>query len=170
MLQLVFGYRFDYAFGTESGMPWKSKDDMKHFVSVTSGEDAVCIMGPKTFKTLYAPLKGRTNIVVLDQNKGIPKTINGSSPDQIINEDFIKEYVSSLSKDKKYSVIGGLSVLEPFLEYADSVYMSEINEVNSDKVTTYIDPAFIRKIELTMDLKKSTYINNVSIHHFVRSK
>jgi dihydrofolate reductase len=48
--------------GREGDMPWRLKSDLARFRAVTMGKPVV--MGRKTFESLGAPLKGRTNIVV----------------------------------------------------------------------------------------------------------
>lgn len=48
--------------GRAGGLPWRLKSDMKHFRTLTIGKPVV--MGRKTFQSLKAPLKERTNIIV----------------------------------------------------------------------------------------------------------
>jgi dihydrofolate reductase len=48
--------------GRAGDMPWRLKSDLARFRAVTMGKPIV--MGRKTFESLGAPLKGRTNIVV----------------------------------------------------------------------------------------------------------
>ena len=52
--------------GRNNSLPWRLPNDMRHFMETTMGRPV--IMGRKTFESMKAPLPGRTNIV-LTQNE-----------------------------------------------------------------------------------------------------
>ena len=57
----------DNEIGLNGSLPWKSRDDLKHFKALTTNH---CIlMGYNTYQSIGKPLPNRTNIV-------ISKTIN----------------------------------------------------------------------------------------------
>jgi dihydrofolate reductase len=61
-LVLVAAIADNGVIGRAGGLPWRLKGDMRHFRHLTLGKPVV--MGRKTYQSIGAPLRHRTNIVV----------------------------------------------------------------------------------------------------------
>lgn len=62
---LIAAITRNYGLGKDNDLLVRSKIDMKHFMSTTTGN--VVVMGANTFKSLnYTPLKNRINYVLAD--------------------------------------------------------------------------------------------------------
>ena len=59
---LIVAMGENHVIGSDGGMPWRLRDDLKHFMRTTRGHSV--IMGRSTFETLNGPLSDRTNIVL----------------------------------------------------------------------------------------------------------
>lgn len=64
MVALILAHDLNYGIGKDGKLPWKVKEDLKHFKEVTIGHDL--IVGRKTAECL-PPLKGR-NLHVVSRN------------------------------------------------------------------------------------------------------
>ena len=91
--------------------------DLKHFKELTSGHTV--IMGSKTWESLpKKPLPNRKNIVLTRKNI----QIDGA---EVVNtKDEIFEIIKKEEKD--VFIIGGASLYELFLPYADKLYLTKI--------------------------------------------
>jgi dihydrofolate reductase len=102
--------------GKSNHLPWSIKEDLAHFRETTMGHPVV--MGWNTWKSIGKPLDGRTNVVLTHNNSiQFPGIIIVNSIEQVI-EDFSSEEIF---------IIGGASVFQQFLPYADKMYLSRIN-------------------------------------------
>ena len=108
--------------GKNNDLIWRLKGDMKFFRETTMGHPIV--MGRKTFESLPKVLPGRKNIVI--------------SSNDILNEEIekyksIKEF---LLKYKEFNedvfIIGGASIYNQFIDFANKLYLTEIEEVDKD--------------------------------------
>ena len=68
--------------GLNGGIPWKDRDDLRHFSRTTTGDgNNAVIMGRKTFESIGKVLPGRLNIVVSSSMEsrddiGVVRTVN----------------------------------------------------------------------------------------------
>lgn len=92
------------------------KDDMKFFRETTTGHKIV--MGRKTWESLPGKLKNRTNIVISSHD------IKDADKHYSNIEDFIKKYEDA---NEEVFIIGGASIYNAFLPYADNLYLTEID-------------------------------------------
>ena len=108
-------------------IPWKSREDMKHFKKMTigSGNNAI-VMGHNTFKSIGCkPLPYRKNYVMTHhlpskethpyQNESV---IYVTSKDDVLLLPFLYE---------KVFIIGGQSIYKMFEEYYHTIYVTYIN-------------------------------------------
>lgn len=152
-IQLVFAYcptkrvtgETSNAFGYKNSLPWGYiKQDMKNFSERTKG--TMVVMGAKTFSSLPDLLSERVHMVVVSEERELPKTKNGKSAEYYIFdsafEEFLKtgncggmaawdgyEYKKSLDFHSSYgkvSVIGGAYLLQKALPYANKVIVSKV--------------------------------------------
>lgn len=119
-----------YAFGYKNRLPWgRISQDMKNFKRRTTTDDdrqSVVVMGRKTFESLPRRLENRLNVVLCSDGKQ-PKTKKGDSADMIITPSDITLEQTLRELEKQHglvSVIGGVSLIEQCLDYADRFVMT----------------------------------------------
>lgn len=126
------------AIGKNGQLPWKIKEDMRIFKSITEGSTVV--MGRKTFDSIGKPLKNRHNIVISrDKNLKIENAIVCGSLQAAI------DIAESLSEDIYF--IGGGEIYKEAIDCCDVIFLSVVDtkisdadaffpELNSDWVET----------------------------------
>ena len=117
-LNLIVAIGKDGAIGKNGSLIWKISDDLKRFKALTTGHPV--IMGRKTWDSLpKKPLPNRRNIVLTRQKDFRPEgaeTVN--SADEAIR----------LTEGETPFIIGGAEVYNLFLPYANSLYITEVND------------------------------------------
>lgn len=112
--------------GKNNDLIFHLPSDLKYFKKVTDGH--MVVMGKNTFKSLPGVLKNRKNVVLTSANQE-------EFPDgvEIFHslEDFLKTY-----KDyrEEIFIIGGAKVYKDFLNYANTLYLTEVNQVKDADV------------------------------------
>ena len=115
--------------GDDGEMPWHIPADLQHFKQTTMGNPV--IMGRKTYESIAAridgPLPGRHNIVLSrsdpDLHEGV---VVADSIDTAVAE---AEAVCALDDDaERIFVIGGATVYEQFLDQADELVLTELDD------------------------------------------
>lgn len=139
--------------GKNNDLIWHLPNDLKFFRSVTTGKNV--LMGRNTFWSLPKVLPNRTNIVITDMDDDYPNEV------VIYNsiDSFIKDY-----SDKKEDVfiIGGASIYKQFIEYADELYLTEI-DASCDDASVYF-PDF-DKSNYTQEIIGSNCDNGIGYKH-----
>lgn len=154
-----------HAFGLGDSLPWGHlKQDMRNFSMRTKG--TMVVMGAKTFLSLPDLLSDRVHMVVVSEERELPKTKNGKSAEYYIFdsefEEFLKtgkcggmavwdnyKYAKNLQFHLGYSnisVIGGASLLSTSLKYATSVVKTTIEKKHYVIHDVSIDNNFIDEI------------------------
>jgi dihydrofolate reductase len=114
--------------GCDNKLLWSLPKDMKRFKRLTFGN--VVVMGRKTFESIGSALPGRENIVITrNENYKADKIELTNSIEKAVN--LAKEKY----KNKEIFIIGGASVYEKSLPFADKLYLTVIND--SPKADTY---------------------------------
>ena len=115
--------------GRDGEMPWHIPEDLRRFKQTTMGNPV--IMGRRTYDSIAAqldgPLPGRHNIVLSrsdpDLHEGVVVT---DSIDAAMSE---AEAVCALADDaEQIFVIGGATVYEGFLDRADELVLTELDD------------------------------------------
>lgn len=109
----------DRVLGNENDLLYKIPADMKRFRELTTGN--VVVMGRKTWESLpdkYRPLPNRTNIVVSrDRAYTVPEgVILASSIEEALQK--------SASFEKEVFIIGGATLYEKTIPYAQKLYLT----------------------------------------------
>ena len=104
--------------GKNNDLIWHLPNDLKYFKKVTDGKTV--IMGRKTFLSLPKILPNRRNIVLQKKDEDI---IDGVD---IFND--VPSILDNVKKEDEVFIIGGASIYKQFLEYADKLYLTEVNE------------------------------------------
>lgn len=115
MLNIIAAIGKNRELGKDNKLVFKNKADMQFFKQMTQGQTV--IMGRKTFESIGHPLPNRTNVVI---SRHEPKgdVIWEQDPQKLFNE----------HNEKDYFVIGGATLYEQALPYADTLYLTEIDE------------------------------------------
>lgn len=95
--------------------PWHITKDEKYFLDQTSKWGGEVLMGQKTFEVIGHPLAGRKNYVATQH----AAAINGA---EVVSD--LDAFLKSFQRD--LWVIGGASIFEQSLPYADELYLTEI--------------------------------------------
>ena len=119
MISIIAAIGKNYELGKDNDLIWHIKDDLANFKRLTMGKKIV--MGENTYKSLPKKLDGREYIVLSYKLKSID---NG-----LVFNDFSKllEYLRSL--DEEVMIIGGASIYQQFLPFADKIYLTEVAAV-----------------------------------------
>ena len=113
--------------GKNNDLIWHLPNDLKYFKKVTSGH--VVVMGKNTFKSLPKILPNRKNIVLTFPDD------SEKFPDEVEVYHSIPEFLEAY-KDfpEEIFIIGGASLYKQFLEYADTLYLTEVDLESSADV------------------------------------
>lgn len=103
--------------GAESRLPWRLSADLRRFKALTMGKPI--IMGRKTHESIGRPLPGRVNVVV------------SANPDYRADGctvcDSLQSALQAVDDHDEVFVIGGASLYEPVLLFADRIYLTEVH-------------------------------------------
>lgn len=108
--------------GSGNQLIWRLPHDLKFFKNTTMGKDI--IMGSNTFYSLPKLLPGRRHIVLTSKNIENDQILILHSKEELI------EYLKQIKKE--VMIIGGASVYSQMLEYADKLYLTEIEATSHD--------------------------------------
>ena len=108
----------DRVIGYNNKMPWHLPADLQFFKHTTLGSPI--IMGRKTYNSIGRPLPGRLNII-LSRNKNL--TIEGCT---VVNT--LKEALAAAKGFDEIFITGGAHLYNKFLEKADRLYLTLIDE------------------------------------------
>lgn len=103
--------------GKNNDLIWHLPNDLKYFRNVTSGKTV--IMGRRTFDSLPGVLPKRRNIVLQLPNES---KIDGV---EIFND--IPSILEAVKNEAEAFIIGGASIYRQFLEYANKLYLTEVD-------------------------------------------
>ncbi|MDZ7746122.1 MAG: dihydrofolate reductase [Halobacteriales archaeon] len=122
-LTIVAAVAANGVIGREGEMPWHYPEDLKQFKSLTTGHPV--IMGRKTYESITArldgPLPDRTNIVLSRSALDLP--------DGAVHAGGIEEAIAlATERDDEAYVIGGATIYEAFMNRADRMVLTELNE------------------------------------------
>ncbi len=106
----------NYGIGKDNQLLCHLPADLKHFKQLTLGKPV--IMGRKTFNSIGKPLPGRLNIVVSTQIT----SING-----VTTANSLKQAFELASDAPEIMVIGGRTIFEEALLYAQNIYLTIIH-------------------------------------------
>ena len=129
MINIIAAVGKNLELGLDNKLIWNIPEDLQYFKQMTTNKTVV--MGRKTYESIGRPLPNRNNVVLT--RKDIK--IDG------INT--IKNYEEVLSMNDEVFIIGGESIYELFLPYADNLYLTEID--GSHEADTYF-PYFDKEL------------------------
>ena len=142
--------------GKNNDLIWHLPGDLKYFKEVTLNHPV--LMGKNTFKSLPGVLKKRKNIVLTfksDEEK-LPNEV------EIFHsiQDFLDNYKNY--PDEVF-IIGGASIYKQFLEYASTLYLTEVDdEVLADVYFPEFDKTLYEK-----EIVGSNSDNGINYQHVI---
>ena len=137
MISLIAAVGKNYELGKDNKLIWHFKKDMEYFKEVTTGKTVV--MGRKTYESIGRPLPNRRNIVITS------RMLEGVETVKTVDE--------ILDMHEDIFIIGGASIYEEFIKYADKIYLTLIDkEYDAD---TYFPTFDENQFEKTV-IKKET--------------
>lgn len=123
--------------GKNNDLIWSLPNDLKFFKNVTNGK--MVVMGKNTFKSLPKVLPNRKNVVLTfpDDKEILPSEVEifHGIPEFL---DRYKDYTEEIF------IIGGASIYKQFLNLADTLYLTEINDTCLDASVYF--PKFNKKL------------------------
>lgn len=104
--------------GINNKLPFDYKSDLKHFRKMTTSHtNSIVVMGRKTFEGIGKPLPNRTNII-------ISNTLNIKDTNIIVHKSMADVFKYYNDIDCHIWLIGGSSIYEEGLKYADDIYLT----------------------------------------------
>lgn len=153
MISLIAAIGKNRELGKNNNLIWHLSEDLKFFKEITSNHKV--IMGYNTYKSIGRPLPNRENIVLThDKNK--------VSFEDIKVYDDIDELIKNEISEEEVFIIGGVSMYEYFLKYADRMYLTLIDAVDNEADVYF--PEFNKEKweEIILNEKKE---NNIEYKH-----
>ena len=138
--------------GKNNDLIWHLPNDLKFFRSVTSGKTIV--MGRRTFESLPKMLPNRKHVVISSSNNFPDEVLVFSNLDDLLN--YFK------NSDDEIFIIGGGSIYKLFIDYADKLYLTEIDEECKDADTYF--PEFNKEF-YDKEIIASNSDNGISYNH-----
>lgn len=120
--------------GTDFGIPWKIKEDLKFFKEKT--EHNIVVMGWNTFVSMQlTPLPNRFNIVLTTK----PTKQNSVKKENlcICNLNECMKLLENKNNDEKIFIIGGEQIYKLFLPYIEKIHLTEIQHEENYKFTNF---------------------------------
>ncbi|MCH5189594.1 MAG: dihydrofolate reductase [Oscillospiraceae bacterium] len=142
--------------GKNNDLIWHFKEDMKFFRETTTGNTVV--MGRKTFESLPHALPNRRNIVIT-QNKNY--VADGAETAGSIDE------ALEMAKNDNVFIIGGGKIYSEFLEFADKLYLTEIDDECEDADTFF---PYFNKEDYNAERLTDFTVDGIHFSHILYTK
>ena len=114
MIIAIAAHDDEWGIGKGNSIPWRCKEDFKHFKNTTKGHKVV--MGRKTWESLpIKPLPGRTNIILTKQKDYVAEGA-------IISDDLVWPD----NEDDILFVMGGSEIYKLYEPYCDKLLLTRI--------------------------------------------
>jgi len=117
-ISIVAAMDLNAIIGKNGGLPWYLPEDLAHFRELTLNQ--IVIMGRKTFDSIGRPLKDRINVVMT-------RDLKWAHSDVIVCHS-IYDVLESFQEPELF-IIGGTQIFATFLEVANKIYLTEIDDV-----------------------------------------
>ncbi|CAB4196561.1 FolA Dihydrofolate reductase [uncultured Caudovirales phage] len=145
MIGIIAAVSSNGVIGINDKIPWNYPEDMRHFKQMT--ENSVVIMGRKTFESIGRPLPKRDNIVITRSNLENSQVQTYRSVSQAV----YMENKKLSENPKNIWFIGGASIYEEGLLYADKIYLTLVPDYIDDKNAIkfpWINPSIFKLSEI----------------------
>ncbi len=150
MISIIAAVAENGVIGSGGKIPWDIPEDRAYFKKITSG--GIVIMGRRTFQEIGFPLPERYNIVVSRK-----KSFSGKNLCTAVSLEKALETARAYGQKNgidRIFLCGGEKIYTQGLEYAQNIYITEINE-------SYQGDAFFPEFSTDkFRLSERTYIND----------
>ena len=118
MISIIAAIGKNRELGLNGALIFHIKEDLQFFKEMTINHPV--IMGRKTFESIGRPLPNRKNYVITHNPESLPDSV------ELVSDlvEFLEEHQTD---NEEIFVIGGSSVYELALPYAENIYLTEIN-------------------------------------------
>lgn len=140
--------------GRNNDLIWHLKEDMKFFKEKTTNHKI--IMGRKTLESLPKLLPNRHHIVLSSSNIDNPNIEVYKSLNELLD--------STKDLNEEIFIIGGASIYKEFIDIADKMYLTEIDEECND-ATVYFP--YFDKEKWTKEIISTIKEDNISYKHIL---
>jgi dihydrofolate reductase len=131
-ISLIVAMASNRVIGRDGQMPWHLSADLQRFKQITLGSPI--LMGRKTYEAIGRPLPGRQNLI-------ISRNSDYQIPGCQVFDNMQKALQAVASSDELF-VIGGATLYEALLPYADYLYLTVIDKAFAgDTYFPETDPA-----------------------------
>ncbi len=155
MIKIIAAMTYDRVIGQNGKMPWRLKDEIKHFKELTTG--GTVIMGRNTWESIGSrPLKNRQNIV-------LTRTFIMDNINSCCAVSSVGEALDKASNDSVW-IIGGGEIYKEFMPLADELHISWINKQVSG--STYF-PEFRHRVDIDWWYSRSSRKSNENFTYVV---
>ncbi len=158
MLHMIAAVAKDGGIGKDNQLLCHISADLKRFKALTMGH--AIIMGRKTFESLPGLLPGRQHIVLTSQ----PDYAQHHPGITVYHS--VDELCAQLDAGQDYFIIGGASLYAAFMDKADSMYLTKIDE--SFPADTYFPPIAAEDWHVTERERHDAGEHNKYAYEFVR--
>ncbi len=117
-ISLIVAMASNRVIGRDGQMPWHLSADLQRFKQITLGSPI--LMGRKTYEAIGRPLPGRQNLI-------ISRNSDYQIPGCVVFNNIQKALQSAANSDELF-VIGGATLYEALLPYADYLYLTVIDK------------------------------------------
>ncbi len=149
-INMIWAQDINNAIGKDGDLPWRIPEDLKNFKNITN--NATIIMGRKTWDSLpIKPLPNRRNIVISSMEQKDVESY--TSIEKCI------DLLTNTEKDLDVYIIGGMSIYKFFYEYADTLYITFIDQSYPDTDTFF--PISLKQIKSDFNLESKTDIDKI---------
>lgn len=120
MLSIIVAVAKNNVIGKNNQLIWHIPEDLRRFKKITTGK--TIIMGRKTFESLGRVLPNRKHIVLCNDAK---MQIDNENVEILKDISEIKPYIQS---KEEHFVIGGATIYQLLMSYANKMYITHINQ------------------------------------------
>lgn len=117
ILELVVAVADNGIIGRAQGLPWRQRNDLKHFKSLTMGRPI--LMGRRTWDSIGRPLPGRLNLVL----SGQPGYVAGGAT--VVGS--LAEARQAAGAAAQLMIIGGAALYAQTLPLASVIHLTELH-------------------------------------------
>lgn len=116
-LSFIVAASLNHVIGVNNTLPWHLPADLKYFKQLTTGH--TILMGRKTYESIGRPLPNRENIVITRSTDFMPEGV--------IVKYSIKEALDHCATHDEVFVIGGETIFEQLMPFADVIYLTIVH-------------------------------------------
>lgn len=143
--------------GLNKELPWNIPEEMSHFKETTM--KSTVIQGSGTFQSIGFPLPNRHNIVISSKLTYIPGVTIFKT---------LEEALESVKTHPRVFVIGGPSLWQEALQYADTLILSEVNYHGDADVS--LPDSFFEAVRSNFFIKRLKHKSEFTASYWVRTK